>query len=61
MPHERQLCREFLARLPAHSMIAVEASGHCSWLVDEQLGHFPKLANPLEAKRRMGLTKKQTS
>ena len=60
VPHERQLYREFLARLPAHSSIAVEASGHYSWLVDEmeQLGHSPKLANPLEAKRRMGLTKK---
>ena len=60
VPHERQLYREFLARLPAHSMIAVEASGHYSWLVDEmeQLGHCPKLENPLEAKRRMGLTKK---
>lgn len=31
-----------------------------SWLVDEmeRLGHRPKLAHPLEAKRRMGLTKK---
>jgi transposase len=38
----------------------VEASGQYSWLVDEmeQLGHSPKLANPLEAKRRMGLTHK---
>ena len=35
VPHERQLYREFLARLPAHSTIAVEASGHYSWLVDE--------------------------
>jgi transposase len=59
-PHERQLYCEFLARLPAHSTIAVEASGHYSWLVDEmeQRGHYPKLANPLEAKRRIGLTKK---
>jgi len=50
VPHERQLYRDFLARLPAHSTIAVEASGHYSWLVDEmeQLGHYPKLANPLE-------------
>jgi hypothetical protein len=38
----------------------VEASGSYSWLVDEmeRSGHRPKLANPLEAKRRMGLTKK---
>ena len=58
--HDRQLYREFLSRLPEHSPIAVEASGHYSWLVDEmeRLGHRPKLAHPLEAKRRMGLTKK---
>ena len=58
--HEREVYREFLARLPAHSAIAVEASGHYSWLVDEmeRLGHRPKLCNPLEAKRRMGLSNK---
>jgi len=41
-------------------MIAVEASGSYSWLVDEmeRSGHCPKLCNPLEAKRRMALTKK---
>jgi transposase len=58
--HDRQLYREFLARLPAHSAIAVEASGHYGWLIDEmeRLGHRPKLCNPHEAKRRMGLTNK---
>jgi transposase len=58
--HERPLYREFLARLPPGSAIAVEASGHYNWLVDEmeQSGHRPKLCNPLEAKRRMGLTNK---
>ena len=58
--HDRQLYREFLAQLSAHSSIAVEASGSYSWLVDEmeRSGHRPKLCNPLEAKRRMGLTKK---
>jgi transposase len=58
--HDRELYREFLARLPAQSAIAVEASGSYSWLVDEmeRLGHRPKLCNPLEAKRRMGLTNK---
>ncbi len=58
--HDRQLYREFLARLPPHSAIAVEASGSYSWLVDEmeRSGHRPKLCNPLEAKRRMGLTNK---
>jgi transposase len=58
--HDRELYRELLARLPAHSAIAVEASGCYSWLVDEmeRSGHHPKLCNPLEAKRRMGLTNK---
>jgi transposase len=58
--HDRDLYREFLGRLPPHSSIAVEASGSYSWLVDEmeRSGHRPKLANPLEAKRRMGLTNK---
>ena len=60
VPHDKGLYREFLSRLPDQSAIAIEASGHYSWLVDEmeQLGHRPKLAHPLEAKRRMGLTKK---
>ena len=41
-------------------MIAVEASDSYSWLVDEmeRSGHYPKLCNPIEAKRRMALTKK---
>jgi transposase len=58
--HDRDLYRDFLSRLPAGSQIAVEASGSYSWLVDEmeRLGHHPRLANPLEAKRRMGLTNK---
>lgn len=58
--HNRQLYREFLGQLPAHSVIALESSGNYSWLVDEmeRLGHSPRLCNPLEAKRRMGLTNK---
>jgi transposase len=58
--YDRQIYGEFLARLPPHSAIAVEASGSYSWLVDEmeRSGHHPRLCNPLEAKRRMGLTKK---
>jgi len=58
--HDRQVYREFLARLPKHSAIAVEATGSYSWLVDEmeRSGHRPRLCNPLEAKRRMGLTNK---
>ena len=56
----RDLYRKFLGRLPPYSSIAVEASGSYSWLVDEieRSGHRPKLANPLGAKRRMGLTNK---
>jgi len=58
--HDRQLYSEFLTRLPAHSEIAVEATGSYGWVVDEmeRLGHRPKLCNPCEAKRRMGLTHK---
>ena len=58
--HDRELYRKFLARLPPHSAIALEASGSYSWLVDEmeRSGHRPKLCNPVEAKRRMALTKK---
>jgi len=58
--HDRELYREFLARLPPRSTIALEASGSYSWLVDEmeRSGHRPKLCNPTEAKRRMALTKK---
>ena len=58
--HDRERYREFLARLPPRSTIALEASGSYSWLVDEmeRSGHRPKLCNPTEAKRRMALTKK---
>ena len=55
--HDRDLYREFLSQLPAHSAIAVEASGSYSWLVDE-MEHRPRLCNPLKAKRRMGLPNK---
>jgi transposase len=58
--HDRELYRKFLAQLPKHSSIALEASGTYSWLVDEmeRSSHHPKLCNPLEAKRCMGLTNK---
>ena len=44
--HDRELYREFLAQLPAHSAIAVEASGVYRWLVDEMegAGHDPGCA-----------------
>ena len=58
--HDRDLYREFLTRLPAHSAIAVEASGSYSWLVDEmeRLGHRPRLCNPLESQAANGATNK---
>ena len=58
--HNRELFPEFLARLTPGAQIAIEASGSYSWLVDEmeRAGHAPRLANPIEAKRRMGLTRK---
>src|SRR5437764_11535893 len=58
--HDRGLYREFLGQLPQGSVIALEATGHYGWLVDEmeRMGHRPRLANPLEAKRRMGKTNK---
>src|ERR1700722_17101919 len=58
--HDRRLYREFLTRLPAHSPIAVEASGSGSWVVGEMehLGPAPGVCNRLKAKRRMGLTNK---
>jgi transposase len=58
--HERHLYGKFLAQLPPNSPIAIEASGSYCWPVEEmeKLGHRPHLANPLEAKRRMGLTNK---
>jgi transposase len=58
--HERQFYREFLARLPAHSAIAVEASGRYSWLVDEveRADHRPGCAIRMRLNGRMGLTNK---
>jgi transposase len=60
--HDREQYRRFLEQLPADSEIAVEASGHYYWIVDEMeaAGHHPRLAHPLEAKKRMGKTGKKT-
>ncbi len=60
--HSREQFRRFLGELPANSLIALEAGGHYYWLVDEieRAGHQPRLANPLEAKKRMGRTGKKT-
>ena len=60
--HDREQYRRYLERLPAGSQFAVEASGHCYWMVDEMeaAGHHPRLTHPLEAKKRMGKTGKKT-
>jgi len=54
--HEREMFRAYLQTLPPGSEIAIEATGHWYWIVDEmeQAGHRPHLANPFEAKKRMG-------
>jgi hypothetical protein len=58
--HHRQQYIDFLCALPPASEIALEATGHWYWMVDEmeKAGHRPHLANPTEAKRRMGKTNK---
>lgn len=58
--HERERFREYLASLAANSEIALESTGHWYWIVDEmeRAGHHPHLAEPLEAKKRMGKTHK---
>ena len=58
--HHRQQYVDFLHTLPAGSEIALEATGHWYWMVDEmeKAGHHPHLANPTEAKKRMGKTNK---
>ena len=60
--HDREQYRQFLEALPCGSQIALEASGHYYWIVDEMesAGHHPRLAHPLEAKKRMGKTGKKT-
>jgi hypothetical protein len=60
--HDREQYRQYLERLTAGSHIALEASGHYYWMVDEMeaAGHYPRLTHPLEAKKRMGKTGKKT-
>jgi transposase len=60
--HDREQYRRYLQQLPAGSQIALEASGHYYWIVDEmeRAGHHPRLTNPLEAKKRMGKPGKKT-
>jgi len=58
--HVRKDYAHFLSQLPKGSEIAVESTGHWYWLVDEmeRSGHHVHLANPMEAKKRMGKTNK---
>lgn len=58
--HDRETMRTFLRQLPHSAPIAIEASGHYYWLVDEieAAGLKPHLAHPRETKRRMGKTHK---
>jgi transposase len=57
--HHRQEYIDFLHSLPPQSEIALEATGHWYWMVEmEKAGHRPHLANPTEAKKRMGKTNK---
>jgi transposase len=60
--HDREQYRRYLDQLPPGSQIALEASGHYYWIVDEMesAGHYPRLTHPLEAKKRMGKTGKKT-
>ena len=58
--HDGNEVGRVLDALPAGSRIAVEATGYCYWLIDEMRshGHKPVMTHPVEAKRRMGKTKK---
>jgi transposase len=59
--HEREPYRQFLKQLPPGSQVALEAGGHYYLMADEMeaVGHHPRLAHPLEAKKRMGKTGKK--
>src|ERR1700742_1420007 len=58
--HNRESFRQYLDSLADGSEIAIESTGHWYWLVDEmeRAGHIPHLAEPLEAKKRMGRSHK---
>ncbi len=60
IPHDLDSYRRFLAQLPEHSDIALEATGHWYWIVDEmeRAQHIPHLTDALEAKKRVGKTHK---
>ena len=60
VPHDLEAYRHFLTQLPEHSHIAIEATGHWYWIVDEmeRARHIPHLTDALEAKKRVGKTHK---
>src|ERR1700756_4195883 len=61
--HDRQLYRDFLAPLPAHSTIAVEATGSYGWVVDEmeRAGHRPNFAIHTKPNAGWGSRTRRTS
>ena len=58
--HNVAAYQRYLDTLPNGTEIAIESTGNWYWIVDlmEQAGHRPHLANPSEAKKRMGKTHK---
>ncbi len=58
--HDRETMRDFLRQLPHNAPVAIEASGHYYWLVDEieAAGLKPHLGHPRDTKKRMGKTHK---
>jgi transposase len=54
--HDRDGFRQYLARLPAGSPIAVETTGNWYWIIDEmeRAGHAPQLAHAAKSKLMMG-------
>jgi len=58
--HNVAAYQRYLDTLPNGTEIAIESTGNWYWIVDlmEQAGHKPHLANPSEAKKRMGKTHK---
>ena len=52
LPNDSAALEKFFAQLPAHTPVAIEASGTWWWLVDllERLGHDPILSHPKQTK-----------
>src|SRR5437867_5644803 len=52
LPNDVAGLEKFFAQLPAHTPVAIEASGTWWWLVDllERLGHDPILSHPKQTK-----------